>query len=263
MESLAEMGRSSTERSLLLEKFYGHQGPREERLRRENKSPRVRFELTSGLGCGGYLRSPAPFLDLFQGAESGMLRRRSGGAIVDVRGSGSPGTSRDKELGRPARRARRTGTCRKRRTPTSGRPEFVGAEDLDVGHAGGDESIAGVPEDVRRGPNASSLKIPAEGTQRRGFVAGSETSIPRTLQLGDRVSRPVVSTPCPGFLGGFPLGVNANAEAAVWRGHAPNTTTFSDQGTKIPKRIQRGRDARFSGGGSSVASTLWMESMAR
>ena len=77
----------------------------------------------------------------------------------------------------------------------------------------------------------------------------------RTSRRGDPASRPVVPTPCPGFLGGFPLGVKANAEAAVWRSHAANTTTSSDQGTKIRRSIRRGRDARFSGGGSSVAST--------
>ena len=75
-------GRSTTGRSLLLEKCCGRQGHRGERLRMGSKSPRVRFELTSGLGCGGYLRSPAPFLELFQGAEPGKLRRRSDGAVV-------------------------------------------------------------------------------------------------------------------------------------------------------------------------------------
>ena len=99
VESLAEMGRSTTGRSLLLEKCCGRQGHRGERLRMESKSPRVRFELTSGLGCGGYLCSPAPFLELFQGAEPGKLRRRSDGAVVGRsaaesqgrRGTGSEG----------------------------------------------------------------------------------------------------------------------------------------------------------------------------
>ena len=44
------------------------------------------------------------------------------------------------------------------------------------------------------------------------------------------------------------MGVKANAEAAVWRSHAANTTTSSDQGTKIRRRVRRGRDAPFPEG---------------
>ena len=67
---------------------------------------------------------------------------------------------------------------------------------------------------------------------------------------------PRLPTLCPGFLGGFPLGVKANAEAAVWRGHAANTTHFFRPGYEDSRR---GANAvgtpAFSRGGSSVAST--------
>ena len=39
----------------------------------------------------------------------------------------------------------------------------------------------------------------------------------------------------PRGFGWFSLGVKANAEAAVWGSHAANTTTSSDQDTKIPE----------------------------
>ena len=81
-----------------------------------------------------------------------------------------------------------------------------------------------LPADFFAGPTEEGKDT--GGTAKGDSSAGSETSSPRTLQRGDRVSRPVVPTPCPGFLGGFPLGLKANAEAAVWRGHAANTTTF-------------------------------------
>ena len=45
-----------------------------------------------------------------------------------------------------------------------------------AGHTGEDESIAGVPEDTRRGQDASSLEIPAGGTQRSGIVVGGQSS---------------------------------------------------------------------------------------
>ena len=56
-----------------------------------------------------------------------------------------------------------------------GRFTDPGVEDV-AGHTGEDESIAGVPEDTRRGQDASSLEIPAGGTQRSGIVVGGQSS---------------------------------------------------------------------------------------